>query len=343
MAEPFGVLRGKVISVTRENDFNTPHCQLKVADGDGQNWRVPINVLSADDSLLILHRVEAITADALLANLNQLPSRWTPRPAGQRSAANCLDFHRAPLFDIETTGLLAPHVGPQADDDLQDILARELERLRTQGGDVFVFGTEFSNGVGVHNIHMNQGNPPGRFQDDNGVFTDGGLILKFANRFAGFFLRFQSQWLPTTNQGHRSSGARLIPAVGRLGHAADPQPQPLPPHVAPTTGAYIERALVNPVGNDPGREVVVLGNTSPRSIDLTNWSIVDGNGRAEDLRGIELAPGRSEYVILTGEGAQFSNRGGTIALRDPSGVTVHAVSYSRAEAQVEGQFIRFIT
>jgi uncharacterized protein (DUF2345 family) len=46
--------------------------------------------------------------------------------------------------------------------------------------------------------------------------------------------------------------------------------------------------------------------------------------------------------VLTGSGAQLSNKGGTIRLMNPSGVLVHAVSYSKADA-VDGHYLRFNT
>ena len=103
---------------------------------------------------------------------------------------------------------------------------------------------------------MNQGNAnPGPFAKDNGVFQDGGLILQFGSRYVGLFLRFATQWLPTDNTtGHRR-----------------PEAEPIPPGGSPAGGGggggptrvthpivYIERALVNPVGDDAGKEVVVI-------------------------------------------------------------------------------------
>ena len=109
---------------------------------------------------------------------------------------------------------------------------------------------------------MNQGNPPGPFARDNGVFQDGGIILKLATRHVGLFLRFQSQHLPTHNTtGNRLPNAQPIPPGGDLeGDPIDGGPVAVQPVSFPA--AYIERALVNPGGDDPGKEVVVLGNTT---------------------------------------------------------------------------------
>jgi uncharacterized protein (DUF2345 family) len=55
-----------------------------------------------------------------------------------------------------------------------------------------------------------------------------------------------------------------------------------------------------------------------------------------------LPSGGSVSVVLAGGGAQLSNKGGTIRLLNPSGVLIHAVSYSKSDA-VENRFVRFIT
>ena len=106
---------------------------------------------------------------------------------------------------------------------------------------------------------------------------------------------------------------------------------------------YIERALVNPKGEDPGKEVVVIGNTTTASVDLTGWSIVDKNNNIEVLRGVLLPAGESRGVVLSGSAAQLSNKGGTIILKNPAGEQIHAVSYSKEDAGQEDRYMRFNT
>jgi hypothetical protein len=162
-------------------------------------------------------------------------------------------------------------------------------------------------------------------------------VLKFGTRYVGLFIRFETQWLPTDNMtGHRLPGAEPIPAGGapEAGGGTTSVTHPI---------VYIERALVNPVGDDPGKEVVVIGNTTTDSIDLTGWSIVDKNNHIEVLRGVLLPGGESRRVVLSGGAAQLSNKGGMIILKNPAGEQVHAVSYSKEDAGEEDRYIRFIT
>jgi len=187
----------------------------------------------------------------------------------------------------------------------------------------------------MHDIHMNQGNALHEHDEDNGVFNDGGLILHFPDHFVGLFFRFKTQWLPTDPHGDRIPGVskEILPGA-TPGDTGDTHPA--------FPAVYIERALVNPVGADPGKEVVVIGNTTLTAVDLTGWSIVDKNNIAEVLGGVLLPAGGSVSVVLSGGGAQLSNKGGTIRLMNPAGVLTHAVSYAQGDA-VEGRFIRFNT
>jgi len=360
MSLEYGVLAGKVDIFKREDDLDSPHLQIRVIDRNNQAWRVPVNVLSGDNSFLIFHRADPLQGHPVLAGLSDLEPGFVPLPANFRSVSRALDFFRSPLFDWPTGVEVLPS-GEGENDDLQDSLITDLKSLKAQDGDIFVFGAkfpqqgqafkprpidqEFGTKQGIHDIHMNQGNPPGPFIRDNGVFQDGGLILKFSNRYVGLFLRFQTQWLPTDDlTGNRLANAKKIPAgsspiVGGDGGGGDGDGTT--PNVS-NPDIYIERALINPTSADPGQEAVVIGNTTSSAVDLTGWSIVDRNNMAEILSGA-LEPGESRRIVLTGKAAQLGNKGGTIRLKDASGRQVHAVSYSKEDARAEGRYVRFIT
>ncbi|MEQ1636564.1 MAG: DUF2278 family protein [Methylococcales bacterium] len=350
----YGVLAGKVDAFRREDGLDTPHLQIRIIDRNNLAWRIPVNVLSGDKSFLIFHRVDPLQGHPILANLPDLEPGFVALSPNAQSVSRALDFFRSPLFDWPTGVEVLPSA-PGENDDLQDSLITDLKNLKSQNGDIFVFGAkfprqgepnnprpidrEFGTDQGIHDIHMNQGNPPGPFEKDNGVLQDGGLILKFANRYVGLFLRFQTQWLPTDDRtGNRLPGARPIPAGSNL---PPDDGGGTPPSVS-TPDVYIERALVNPIGYDPGKEAVVIGNASSSGVDLTGWSIVDRNDNAEALSGL-LAPGESRHIVLSGSTVQLGNKGGTIRLKDASGNQVHAVSYAKEDARTEGRYVRFIT
>lgn len=359
MAVIYGVLRGKLDRWKREDpppgSSRSPHLQVRLLDGQGKPWRVPVNVRSGDPakSLVIFHQADPLLSHPILEDLAALPSGLTNLNDKPRSASNALDYSRAPLFDWPT-GIALPPTGPGEDDDLQDVVSRQLNDLKASGGDLVAFGshfhdpaprpgidTEFGTRDGMHDIHMNQGNAAGFHDEDNGVFNDGGLILLFPDRVTGLFFRFRTQFLPTDANGDRIPGISKEIPPSATPVAPTPFPRPVEPEPA-FPPVYVERALVNPAGDDPSKEIVVIGNTTLIALDLSGWSIVDKNNAAEALAGVLLPAGASAMVVLSGHAAQLSNKGGTIRLLDPSGVLIHAVSYSKADA-VENRFVRFST
>jgi hypothetical protein len=103
---------------------------------------------------------------------------------------------------------------------------------------------------------------------------------------------------------------------------------------------YLERALINPVGPDPGREVVVLGNTATGRQSLTGWRLVDRNGRVT-VFDVEVEGGASALVSLDGTGVQLGNNGGNVVLQDDQGNLVDSVTYAASDAGQVDRFIRF--
>ena len=111
----------------------------------------------------------------------------------------------------------------------------------------------FEPGRGVHDIHMNQGSVE-RFKKYNGVWQDGGMLIHFGsiNQWVAIFLAFQSQcWHTDDVNGHC------------LGTADQP---------AEEKDVVIIAAMVNPPGHDPGKEKVLLLNTTADPIDLGRYN-----------------------------------------------------------------------
>jgi uncharacterized protein YukJ len=143
MLSDYGVLGGKVDIFKREDDSDSPHLQIRVIDRNNEKWRVPVNVLSSDNSLLIFHRIDPLQGHPVLASLENLRPGFNPLPSNLRSPSRSLDFLRSPLFDWPT-GVEVLNTGPGANDDLQDRLTAELQNLKSQNGDIFVFGVKYS-------------------------------------------------------------------------------------------------------------------------------------------------------------------------------------------------------
>jgi len=123
----------------------------------------------------------------------------------------------------------------------------------------------------------------------------------------------------------------------------DPIVDPVDPVVPPTTPSDIKMiaALVNPTGNDVGKESITIINTSSIALSLTNWRIVDKNDNYTSFSIPAIEGGETHRVILDGKGAQLSNKDGVIKLLNEQGEMVHLVSYSRGQVREQGKTILF--
>jgi len=194
---------------------------------------------------------------------------------------------------------------------------------------------QFHPALGVHKIHMNQGNVQ-QWAYDNGIWQDGGLIFYYPeeDRWSAVFLAFQTQAFHTDDE----TGKRLLP---------EPTPEnPEPPakdNIPARTQVPVRivAALINPVGNDIGKETVVLKNTTDNEISLDGWSLRDKQRRIEPLDGVSLAPGEERTIKLTGYGITLSNRGGIITLVNEHQIKIHGVAYLRSQAYTEGVLVEF--
>lgn len=95
------------------------------------------------------------------------------------------------------------NVGGSALNDLEAFLAADGGIQR-----IWVFGARFLNAgqnppQGMHDVHMNQGDPPGGFQQLDGIWQDGGIIVQRpgTGMLSGFFVKFVTQTLNTNDQG----------------------------------------------------------------------------------------------------------------------------------------------
>ena len=340
MALEYGVLRARFDRAKREDDGATPHLQIRALDATGQPWRVAVNVQSNDGSEVVFWVVDPLVGHPILGGLAATPSGFTTTAP---TSSGSLDYVKAPLFDF-ALGRALPPSGSANADDLQDLLTLYLDQCKAAGGELYAFGAKFDRNLhkpidaefgntdgmhGVHDIHMNQGNV-GDHAQDNGAFHDGGLLLAFPDRIVGLLLAFQTQRIPTDQEGDAAPGAQPL---SRIISTRSPAP--------PVTAAvYLERALINPAGSDPGLEAVVLGNCATTTQSVHGWQLVDRNGRVTKLD-TEIPAGASAVMALDGAGVQLGNNGGNLILQDDRGNQVDSVTYSAADAAVADRYVRF--
>lgn len=132
-----------------------------------------------------------------------------------------------------------------------------------------------------------------------------------------------------------------------LGASAHLPGEPLPPPPPPLTPVVaspirIVAALVNPVGDDAGRETIILVNTGPATQSLAGWRLLDKNRNHLELTELTMRAGTASTILLPERHSlQLSNKGGEIRLVDNAGNTAHVVSYTKAQASREGETLLF--
>jgi uncharacterized protein YukJ len=331
----YGVFVGRAVERRREGGADSPHYQIKLGGG-GATFRAAVNVLSAESPSELLYLVDDDVQHPITASLGGLAGGWHDLPAH-----GGLDFIRANLFDRTAMRILPPDAsGP--DNDLADLLDHYVQRAIAEPSAVaYVFGQSwgpdaakdkifgFKPGAGVHDIHMNQGNSS-RFAGDDGVWQDGGLLLRFPERWVGIFLAFQSQaWHTDDTTGHAIAAPEPTPT-----------PTPTPTPVVGEPAVRILAALVNPAGGSPEHETVLLLNASPQQIDVTGWRLADRMKATCALPSVRLDAGAALNVPVT-NGMALGNKGGSITLLDRAGLKVSGVAYTAEQAQREGWTVTF--
>jgi len=200
-----------------------PHYMILV-DAGGEKYRLAVNVKSDNNPPDLQFYLDDDYKHPILDAVGQLPVGFTSFPTNLTpdsvSTTAALDYVRGNLFDLSELKILpATAGGSGSSDDLNDIFDVYVAKaIATSTAVIYAFGSkwgpeskadaffDFTPGNGVHNMHMNQGNS-GKYIYENGVYTDGGLLIHFPDeqRWVAMFLKFQSQVV---------SAATGVPAVG---------------------------------------------------------------------------------------------------------------------------------
>jgi uncharacterized protein YukJ len=348
LSEGYGILKGRAIDSRMEReDTKSPHYQILVL-GNSERFRIPVNVKSVQQPFDLLVRIDRNFQNSLLTSqLVKLKSGFTEIPLSERRAGGiALDFIRMNLSKQEDMRPVRADL-PGREDDVNDLLDVIIEPILNKSQvDVYAFGEPFGPepqkdkvfgfkpGRGIHNIHMNQGNREAKFAKENGVYQDGGLLihLQDENRWVAFFAAFQSQSFHTddkTGNALDNKGVAVIPTQD-VNTALAPVPRDI----------KIVAALVNPQGDDVGKETITILNTTGNTINLEGWLLADRLKQKFSLTG-SIEAGEARRILLPGGNLQLGNQGGIITLLNPTGLKVDGVSYSQEAVKQQGQTIVF--
>lgn len=103
-------------------------------------------------------------------------------------------------------GWLAPRVGyryfpwtASNGDNALDVLEPHVRAAAR----IYVYGQAFDEGLGVHDVHQNQGDPPGDHYRGNGIWQDGAVVCELPDgRFVVWQISFNTQTRSTDEQGN---------------------------------------------------------------------------------------------------------------------------------------------
>jgi uncharacterized protein YukJ len=209
----YSVLKGDPQSgkVVFNREGKNPHYQIAL-QAAGATFEAAVNIQS-DDGSEVLYSVDHAFVPPDPGGLNALPmgiQGLVSQPDGL-----ALDFVReqvngSPMVELASMTLLpmsfpAGHRHNDLNNEVVDLLNRAVQ---DPNGTMYIFGSAFSDGggpSGVHDIHMNQGNPPGSHEQDNGVWQDGALFVNLPaqqNTWIAVFIAFQTQSWQTDDQGN---------------------------------------------------------------------------------------------------------------------------------------------
>ena len=212
MTLPYGFVKTKVTSEPKlkssrhghEVQYHL-HCNLDVG---GETWDVAVNVGTSDADDLLKYKLVFDFRHAIIQTLT----------AANAGSSDLTGQSALPALDFLRSDLLA-NTGKWRDSDVMDgsdstepaaSLKRLLLRAQQESRDVYVFGRFYSEGDGLHDVHLNQGSTKGFIHragndgnDHNDVWQDGAVMVDLGEpEWAAYFSAFNQQMVPTDDLGN---------------------------------------------------------------------------------------------------------------------------------------------
>ncbi|HSY71853.1 MAG TPA: YukJ family protein [Alloacidobacterium sp.] len=199
----YSVLKGDPQSGGLSPDAH-PHYLISV-NAAGTTYQIAVNIESTDDSQVLYFINENYTPpdagllDGLAVGMTPLTAQRNPAVDYVRSVTN-----GQPIV-MQAQMQLLPLPGQTNSSNLQNAVIQFLNQaIADANGTIYAFGSQYTDGTGIHDIHMNQGNPPGSFEKDNGIWQDGMLVFELpaSGTWAAIFIAFQTESWSTDDNGN---------------------------------------------------------------------------------------------------------------------------------------------
>jgi hypothetical protein len=199
----YGVLVGRLLRYAcdkQQDEFHYYHCILHVRTPDGV-YRCAVDLDSKHRRDGLQWKVVELASGAV-GTVTSFPEGWSDLEMSEGSGA--LDYYRSPALGPCSECIHASQMNGEGcvvekkkswKYGTGDHAFHDLEALLEQSRKIYVFGEPFRNGLGVHNIHQNQGDPPeSRWAGENGPWQDGAVMVeRHDGTVAAFLCKFSTQ------------------------------------------------------------------------------------------------------------------------------------------------------
>lgn len=220
MALTYGLIKcklksGSVLKASRHKNEIQYHIHTTLQSNDG-DWDSAINVGTNDADDLLKYKLIYDYRNSLIGQLKLMAQGFKDLTGTEDLPA--LDFLRGEILD---------ETGDWRDSDVMDgsrlaepvaSLLRLFDNARSKNADVYIFGRKYTDGPGIHDVHMNQGST-GSFlnngvddhNDHNDIWQDGAVLVDVGEpEWAGYFTAFTQQLVPTDDLGNPKRGGHPI-------------------------------------------------------------------------------------------------------------------------------------
>ena len=205
MLPDYGVVIGTYLNYTT-NQGQWMHVDLNIqAAGLQYQAAVDVNEPNGLFQFQVFDKLDA----GLFAPILALPDGWHHLDSNPSSGA--IDYARSPILQ-RPLGCLAIFwaifnaIFRTTHQTWTNVTGNEageaLLAMVTTSTKLFAFGAPYTTGYGVHDVHCNQGDPPGPFQHLDGIWQDGCVFaMKGDGTLSAYLGKFSTQTLNTDNNG----------------------------------------------------------------------------------------------------------------------------------------------
>ena len=205
MLPSYGVVIGQFVNYTT-NQGQWLHVDLNInAAKTVYQAAVDVNEPNGLFQYQVFNNLDA----SLFTTVSLMPDGWHQLASNPNSGA--IDYARSPILQ-KPLGCLAifwaiwNSIFNTSNQTWTNVTGNEagnaLIAMVTGSQRVFAFGAPYTSGFGVHDVHCNQGDPPGQFRALDGIWQDGCVFaIKADGTLSAYLGKFSTQSLNTDNNG----------------------------------------------------------------------------------------------------------------------------------------------